>query len=390
MHDKLEYMIKHNVLIQFLYRHIMSFVFRFVGLFVKTDNRLILINSFGGEQYSDSSKVLYKALLIDKRFSDYHFAWAFDDPERFSEKSCPDVHNSRTELVKIDTFSYFITALKAKVWISNVNIERGLHFKKKGTIYLNTWHGTAPKKGGNAYKGRKDYDFSYVDILCVDGEYEKSVMTEMYNGLEKNMLWCGRPREDELFTFTASDRNRIRSELNIPKEKKALLYMPTWREGINHGLDWDEWERRLGNQYVVLVRTHHFSKVNIFSGHGNGFWIDVSTYPNVNDLYWVSDILISDYSSAIFDFGLLGRPVISFAKDHDAYMKEYGLFMSDWENRFPNGVMRSDEQVIRFIETMDYSEQAAVCKAFIDSIVSHPGSATDACINRLNELLGKR
>jgi len=390
MHDKLAYIIKHNSIIQFLYRHIMSFIFRLIGIFVRMDYYLILLNSFGGEQYSDSTKVLYEALLHDDRFNDYHFVWAFDDPSRFTEKEYPVLDNHRTTKVKIDTLQYFRTALKARIWISNVNIERGLHFKKKNTIYLNTWHGTAPKKGGNAYKGRKDYDFSYVDILCVDGEYEKRVMIEMYNGDERNMLWCGRPREDELFSFTENDRNRIKNKLRIPDDKKVLLYMPTWREGINHGLEWNEWEKRLSDNYVVLVRAHHFSKVNIFQEHGNDFWIDVSDYPNVNELYWIADILISDYSSAIFDFGLLGRPVISFAKDHDDYMKEYGLFMDDWEQVFPNGVMRNDSQVISYIESINYDEQAAVCKKFIDSIVCHPGSATKACLDRLDQLLKER
>lgn len=389
MHDKLAYIIKHNSIIQFLYRHIMSFVFRFIGLFIRIDEHLILLNSFGGEQYSDSTKVLYEALLCDKRFDDFHFIWAFDNLSRFNESKCPSVHNSRTSLVKIDTLSYFVSALKAKVWISNVNIERGLHFKKRQTIYLNTWHGTAPKKGGNAYKGRKDYDFSYVDILCVDGEYEKNVMTQMYNGLEKNMLWCGRPREDELFTFSKSDSIRIKELISIPENKKVILYMPTWRETVNHGLEWDLWENCLSDQYVVLVRAHHFSKVNIFKELSNRFWIDVSNYPNVNDLYWIADILISDYSSAIFDFGLLGRPIISFAKDHDQYMKDYGLFMSDWEERFPNGVMRTDEEVIDHINNMDYCAESMLCKTFVDSIVSHPGSATVACIDRLNQLLNE-
>ena len=387
MHDKLAYLIKHNRVIQFLYCHIMSFVFRFIGLFVRMDNKLMLFNSYGGESYNDSSKVLYEAILKDERFSDNHFVWAFDNLAKVSRENCPEVWNDRTKLVKIDTLSYFMTALKAKVWITNVNIERGLHFKKKNTIYLNTWHGTGPKKGGNAYQGRKDYDFSIVDILCVDGEYEKDVMVKMFNGNERNMLYCGRPREDELFTFDTNDKRRIKEKLEIPNEKKVLLYMPTWREGNNCELEWNKWEKKLAKDYVVLVRSHHFAKTNIFHNHESKFWVDVSDYKNVNELYCVSDILISDYSSAIFDYGLLGRPVISFAKDHDEYMKDYGLFMDNWEAIFPNGVMRNDNQVLEFITSMNYEEQSRTCKKFIDSIVSHPGNATQSCLDRLFQLL---
>ena len=386
MRSKVAYIIKHNSIIQFLYTHIMSALFRFIGLFLKVDENLVLINSFGGEQYSDSSKALYEQMLIEERFNKYHFVWAFEHPSNFDEISCPMVHNNRTTLITIDTPSYFITALKAKIWISNVNIERGLHFKKRETIYLNTWHGTAPKLGGNLYKGRKDYDFSYIDILCVDGDFEKERMVKMFNADTRKMLMCGRPREDELLAFKEEDKLRIRNILGIKADKKIILYMPTWREGVNHGLEWDEWKRRLADEYVILVRAHHFSKTNIFNNRVDGFWIDVSSYANVNELYYVSDILISDYSSAIFDFGLLGRPIISFAKDHIEYMRDTGLYMTDWEKRVPHGVMQTDEEVIRFIETMDYKKESSISKAFVDSIVSHPGNATEACLNRLYDL----
>lgn len=389
MRNKIAYIIKHNKTVQFLYTHILSALFRFIGLFVHTDENLVLFNSFGGEQYSDSSRILYEQMLRDDRFNRFHFVWAFENPRLFDENTCPNVHNKRTNLITIDTPAYFLAALKAKIWITNVNIERGLHFKKRNTIYLNTWHGTAPKLGGNLYKGRKDYDFSYIDILCVDGDYEKERMLKMFNANANNFLMCGRPREDELLAFTDNDKERLRKKIGIDNDKKVILYMPTWREGINHGLEWDKWKQRLGNDYVILVRAHHFSKVNIFSEHGDGFWIDVSNYSNVNELYFVADILISDYSSAIFDYGLLGRPIISFAKDHEEYMRETGLYMTDWNERVPHGVMRTDEQVISFIENMDYKEESAVSKAFVDSIVSHPGNATSTCLDRLHALLNQ-
>lgn len=387
MKKKIAYLLKHNSVIQYLYVHVMSVFFRLMGLFVEIDNSLVLLNSFGGEQYSDSSKALYEAMLSDHRFDTYHFVWAFEKIDLFNKKNCPIVHNSRTKLVKIDSLAYFITALKSKIWISNVNIERGLHFKKKQTIYLNTWHGTAPKLGGNLYKGRKDYDFSYIDILCVDGDYEQDRMIKMFNANPNTMLRCGRPREDELLAFIPDDISHIRNKLNIPANKKIILYMPTWREGLNPEPNWNEWKKRLKCQYVILVRAHHFSKTNIFHDHRDDFWIDVSSYPNVNELYYVSDLLISDYSSAIFDFGLLGRPVISFAKDHEVYMKETGLYMSDWDKRIPHGVMTTDDQVITFIEKIDYEEESKKSKQFVDSIVSHPRNATRECLDRICELV---
>lgn len=388
MHDKLAYLIKHNSVVQFFFCHIMSFVFRFMGHLITIDEKLVLFNSYGGESYNDSSKVLYEAILKDERFSSFHFVWAFDNLSNFSQDKCPEVWNQRTSLVKIDTLSYFVTALKAKVWITNVNIERGLHFKKKSQIYLNTWHGTGPKKGGNAVKGRKDYDFSYVDIVCVDGQYARNEMKKYFNAKEEHLLYSGRPREDELFTFGDDDTKRVRDALHIPPGKKVLLYMPTWREYGNLELDSELWEKELSNNYVMLTRLHHFAKEKL-SVSDKQFWIDVSSYQNVNDLYWIADILISDYSSAFFDYGLLGKPMVCFGYDYEQYEAGNG-FLMDLKNEFPSGIKRSEKETIDFIKKMDYEAESERCKAYVAQYVQHPGSATEMCINKTYEKITKK
>ena len=375
MHDMIAWLIKHVPLIQWLYRVVMGAFFRFIGLFVKTDEKLVLLSSYGGEQYSDSPKVIYEAMKKDERFKDYRFVWTFVNPEVFS--------NVDADKVKTDSMAYFVTALKAKIWITNVNIERGLRFKKKATVYLNTWHGTGPKKGGNAVKGRKDYDFSYVDIVCVDGKYARDEMVHWFNALDENLLYSGRPREDELFEMNEATTQKVRAYFDIPEDKKIVLYMPTWREYGNLELNYELWEKELSDEYVMLVRAHHFAKGNICNSDKN-FWIDASSYPNVNDLYWISDILISDYSSAFFDYGLLAKPMICFAYDYEKYEADNGLFM-DLKNEFPSGLKRTEAEVIEFIKNMDYDGESERCKAYVDRYVSHPGNATQMCIDKIHE-----
>lgn len=355
----------------------MGFAFRFIGLFIKTSDKMILYSSYGGDQYNDSPKVLFEAIKQDPRFSEYKHVWAFADPKAFI---VPDA-----EKVKIDSLAYFITALKAKIWITNVNIERGLHFKRKKQIYLNTWHGTGPKKGGNAVKGRKDYDFSYVDIICVDGKYARDEMVNWFNAKDENLLYCGRPREDVLFCLNVETTKKVKENLNIPEGKKIILYMPTWREYGNLELNYKYWEDELSGEYVILTRAHHFSKTSINIAN-NTFWIDVTLYPEVNELYWISDILISDYSSAFFDFGLLGKPMICFAYDYEQYEAGNGLLMNI-KNEFPNGIKRNEKEVIDFIRTMDYKKESIKCKKYVEGYVKHPGNATIACIDRIYELL---
>lgn len=377
MHDAIAWLIKHVPLIQWLYQKIMSLVFRIMGAFITVDEKLVLLSSYGGDQYSDSPKVLFETMREDPRFEGYRYVWAFADPSGFGVPG--------TDKVKIDTLSYFKTALAAKVWITNVNIERGLHFKKKSQVYLNTWHGTGPKKGGNAVKGRKDYDFSYVDIVCVDGTYARDEMIKWFNAKEEHLLFSGRPREDELFTFDGSTTERVRKELNIPDGKKVLLYMPTWREYGNLEPDTALWEQELCEDYVVLVRAHHFAKKGI-AVSDKAFWVDVSAYPDVNELYWVADVLISDYSSAFFDFGLLGKPMVCFGYDYEQYEAGNG-FLMDLKNEFPNGIKRTEEEVLSFIKDMDYKAESSRCKAYVDGYVKHPGNATQMCIDRICECL---
>lgn len=379
MHDKLSYIIKHYAFVQWLYKTIMSFVFRTLGLFVPNDEKLVLLSSMSGDQYSDSPRVLFETMIKDPRFKDFHYVWAFNYPDCFRVPV--------GKKVKMDSLAYFKTALKAKIWITNVNIERGLKFKKKNTIYLNTWHGTGPKKGGNAVKGRNDYDFSYVDIVCVDGDYAMNEMVKWFNADPNHLLWCGRPREDELFTFNEQTKKELRNKIGIPKEKKVLLYMPTWRENGNLILNSELWEKELSDEYVLLVRMHHFAKKTIVSSNAD-FWLDVSNYSNVNHLYCVADILISDYSSAFFDYGLLGKPMICFGYDYEQYELENG-FLMDLKNEFPSGIKRTEKEVIEYIKTMDYDKESFVCKKYCNQYVKHPGNATEACLNRIYELLNQ-
>ena len=163
--------------------------------------------------------------------------------------------------------------------------------------------------------------------------------------------------------------------------------MPTWREYGNLELDTELWEKELSAEYVMLVRAHHFAKKGI-SVSGDRFWIDVSSYPDVNDLYWVADSLISDYSSAFFDFGLLGKPMVCFGYDYEKYEAGNG-FLMDLKNEFPSGIKRTESEVIRFIKTMDYETESNRCKVYVDGYVKHPGNATQMCIDKIYEKLNK-
>lgn len=377
MRGKLEYLIKHNAFIQFIYRKVFSFLFKVLGLFTGFKKNQVLFSSMSGDLFGGSPKSVFDYMKHDERFNGFSYIWAFRDPISYNSE------NIKT--VKINSFKYFVVALQSGVWVTDVNIERGLKFKKKRTIYLNTWHGTGPKKSGNSVVGRKDYDFSYVDILCCDGVYMRDILINSYNANENNMLWCGRPREDSLFTYNSEDKFAILKKLGISQNKKIVLYMPTWREGSFKPLNLSLWHTMLGDDYVLLYRAHHFTRDTIIDSSVDGFCIDVSDYKDVNDLYLVSDILVSDYSSAFFDFGLLRKPMICYAYDYDEFISEYGLYF-DLKNDFPNSIFYDEKSVLSFILSMNYNEECKKCGDYCYSYVSHPVNATKTCVDRIFEL----
>ena len=167
--NKIKYIIKYSPLVYNLYFYIVSGLIRFMGLFVKCDKKMILFNSFGGRKYDDSPRAIFEAMLEDERFKDFRLVWALDNPEKFI---LPD----RAVVVKDYSISFFVHALKAKVWITNSSMEHGLCFKKKSTIYINTWHGTPLKSmgydmvEGNSGSANTVRNFLHADYLLSANE----------------------------------------------------------------------------------------------------------------------------------------------------------------------------------------------------------------------------
>ncbi len=377
---RIDYILKHNLIIQQLYKHVMSLFFRFIGLFIKTDHKLVLFNGHG-RKYNDSPRAIFTYMINNQVYKDFRFVWALDEPEKYNIPACTKV--------KMDTMQYFITALRAKYWVTCVNIERGLNFKKKDTIYLNTWHGTPLKLIGNSVSGRRDFDFSNIDIFCCAGDYEKEIYKRDFNVTEGSLLLSGLPRNDELYSVTAEQIEYYRDALNIPKGKKVILYAPTWRDSKDNGksyaikppIDMSYWQNELEDEYVLLLRTHAYTN-NLIGIQFNDFVRDYSAYPEINHLLIVADILISDYSATIFDYSILERPILCFGYDYNEYSEERGLYV-DLEQELPSGVIRSQEELVKKIKTMDYEGECLEVTRFKSRYLQVGGNATEQCVDAL-------
>lgn len=139
--NRIKNILKNNRLLYKIYYCICSILLKILSVFIKVNPNIILINSFGGKKYDDSPRVIFEYMKTQEKYKKYKIYWAFYNPNDFEVEGA--------EKIKIDTFRYFIIALKAKYWITNSAIERGLKFKNKKTVYINTWHRKCYKKDGN-------------------------------------------------------------------------------------------------------------------------------------------------------------------------------------------------------------------------------------------------
>lgn len=247
MKERLIEYVKANRWIYVIYFYVASAFVNILRLFVQTDNKLILFVSYGGRHFNDSPKCLYDAMKCDDRYKGYKLVWAFRNPNQFSE-----VENK----VKIDTLSYFLTALKARVWITNVHIERGLDFAGKHTFYLNTTHTVLPKMMGKHVVEAGCENFTTfisrtkINCSCAQSEYERKLQAEIFNLPIDKIVMTGYPKNDILVHYPQEKKLAIRKKLGILQNKKIILYAPTYRDEKNPkvvcAMNFDTWQKKTG------------------------------------------------------------------------------------------------------------------------------------------------
>lgn len=378
---RIELLVKKNLFFQRLYSFFGSVFFRFIGLFVVQDKNLIVFSSFGGDSINDSPRVIYDYIIAN--YPQYKTVWTINDSKKRVLEN--------TAYVKVDTLKYFLTCLKARYWVTNVNIERGLHFKKKKTFYLNTWHSTTIKTIGNQVKGRKDYNFKNINLLCSDGPFMSNIFKQYFNAPSESIAECGRPREDELMLKnSAIEKEKMRNKYGIASNKFVILYAPTWKDTngredlLTIGLNLSNILNKLGDNTIILFKAHHLTKHTSGIEFNNNI-LNVSDCLNINELYFASDVLISDYSSCFFDFALLNKPIVCFATDFEEYRNGRGLCV-DLKNDFPGGVIENeDELIVRLLELKSGNNfNKKQQDIFLKKYVKRPkDSATVFCVERM-------
>lgn len=259
MREKLIRIVKYNKFIYWVYSFLGKLGIEILKLFVKKNDNVIIFVSFGGKKYDDSPKAIYEAIIEDSRYDDCNLVWAFRNPEFY------DI--PRGEKVKIDTLNYYIKLLSAKIWITNSSVNRGLNFRVKHVLYINTWHGVPIKRLGNdtvkdnrAFGLKKDY----TDYYYVSSNYDYTIMKSAFQIPEEKFLKFGLPRNDELYRRNSrTEQDALKAKIGVEPSKKVILYAPTFRE-FNTDADSNivlippinlkKWQDALGDDYILLFR----------------------------------------------------------------------------------------------------------------------------------------
>jgi Alcohol dehydrogenase, class IV len=312
----------------------------------QVDDKIVLFESYHGKNYNCNPRGVYEAMLKDERYLDYTFVWAFKEPEKYRYLE----DNFSTIVVKSASKKYYKYCASAKYIVLNLLLRPQITLKKEQT-YIQTWHGKPIKTIGCGKRFETDPRRRLKDTyrhftrngkritkLLSPSDFFGPVMGEAFNftKLKKNrdIVPAGYPRNDALFQYQEGDIMRIKQQLGIDPEKKVILYAPTWRElfsdyiekeamdvvlRVSDSIDFADLHQELGDEYLILFRAHHLdAKAMDISRYGD-FIIDVTEYENVNDLYIISDLMISDYSGTIFDFGVLKRPMVFYMFDRELY-----------------------------------------------------------------------
>ncbi|KJJ40905.1 CDP-glycerol:glycerophosphate glycerophosphotransferase [Bacillus subtilis] len=336
-----------------------SIIFRIIGLLPRNE-KLIIFESYSGKQFSCNPRAIFEYLEENKDKYDYRLIWSID------KRNKDLFDNADVKYLKRFSLKWLWYMATAKYWITNSRLPLWIP-KPRNTTYVQTWHGTPLKKLANdmdevhmpgttteQYKRNFLKEASKWDYLISPNAYSTEIFRSAFQ-FKKEIIESGYPRNDLLYAKNRDDiSKRIKRKLNIDDNKKIILYAPTWRDNEFYGvgkykfnlqLDLEELQKQFQDSAVFLLRMHYLVRENFDLKKYNHFVKDVSLYQDIRDLYLISDILITDYSSVFFDFGNLKKPMIFYTYDLEMYRDKLRGFYFDFEQNAPGEIVVNKEDL---------------------------------------------
>ena len=331
---------------------------------------LILMDSMGGKVFACNIAPLYQEMARDEKYSGYRFVWAFKEPNKYTHLK---KENHRLEIVKYGSREHKIAMARSKYIFASSGLPN-YYIRRKDQVFFQAWHGTPLKKLGcdietegsavfTSSEWRKKYraDAKRFSYLLAPSDYTAEKLSSAFDlrrlGRESIIYKEGYPRNDVLYNFSEQDVKRIKEKIGVPENKKVILYAPTFRDSdfergkgffFKTPVSFDFLREKLPDDCVILFRPH----VNVASRFNlkqySQFVYNVAAYPNIADLYIISDLLVTDYSSVIFDYANLKRPMVFYLYDLEEYNSNIrGLYFSVEE--LPGEIALTEEELVKSI-----------------------------------------
>jgi CDP-glycerol glycerophosphotransferase len=271
------------------------------------------------------------------------------------------------------TQEYYEALARSKYLVSNDDMQAPFR-KRSGQVYLQTWHGTPLKRigfdisnpqfiSGTAYFDQLAKDVAQWDLLLSPNPFSTPIMRRAFR-YDGEICEYGYPSNDLLSRGDTPElAARVRGRLGLPAGKRVVLYAPTWRDNqvyangrryrFDMRLDLERAWRELGQDHVLLIRGHHHMADDVPAGMRDGFALNVTAYPDITELFLVADVLVTDYSSAMFDYAVTGKPMVFFTYDLAEYRDNLRGFYFDFQAEAPGPLLARSADVIGALKDID-------------------------------------
>ncbi|MCH5252188.1 MAG: CDP-glycerol glycerophosphotransferase family protein [Lachnospiraceae bacterium] len=367
-------------------------------------NRIVFDSSLG-KSYAGNPKHIYEYLVANGYDTKWDCIWFFEK-EKYS---IPGMSRQ----VRYGRMRYLYYMVTAKVWVFDTRQPEWL-VRRKGTYYIQTWHGTPLKKlaldmedvfmvGESDIETYKKHFMKNVetwDYLISQNPFSTETFRRAFD-FKKEMLEIGYPRNDILFRENTPEAvRRYRKKLGLPLDKKVILYAPTWRDDefsednkyeFRPQISFETLQKELSGDYIMIVKYHYLIMDAVDWSPYQGFIYHFDQSRDIAELFLVSDILITDYSSVMFDFSILRRPIFFFAYDFYKYKNELRGFYFSYRKEMPGPISSTTEQLVEDIRNYDASIYEERYQKFIEKYNSvDDGNASSHVLDLIHSLLPER
>ncbi|MER7754392.1 CDP-glycerol glycerophosphotransferase family protein [Kitasatospora sp. NPDC097643] len=313
----------------------------------------VLYDVFGGRGYADSPRAVHAELA--RRGEPLEHLWVVDDAQA---ELPPGVSP-----VRIWSPEWYRALATCRYVVGNTHLPDFLE-RRPGQVVVQTWHGSLLKRiahdvenpwlADHGYLAALDRETPNWSLLLSPSPFATPILRRAFR-YAGEILEAGYPRNDLLARADQRTAAAVRHRLGIPEGKRVVLYAPTWREDQQRGngdgfrldlrLDVDHARRLLGEDHVLLIRPHAHVREPL-PGAGDGFLYDCGDYPDPQELLLIADVLVTDYSSIMFDFAITGRPVFFFTYDLEHYRDTLRGFYFDFEPQAPGPLVPTSAELL--------------------------------------------